>query len=146
LKSYELELLQSERKAEAARAAAALEKIKLEAEAELLRLRAEEEQKREAAALAARLEREGRQLAAKNKQAEVDLGFEGARHKLQNELSAARLQADLIKQLPQIARELPKPGELRAITIGDGSSREAQALGSLVAQVMGVLETFRKGT
>ncbi len=144
LKGFELELAQGERKAEVARAAAALEKIKREAEAELQRLRADEEQKLEAAALAARLEREGRQLLAQNRQAEVELGFEGTRHKLQNELSAARLQADLIQRLPEIARELPKPGELRAITIGDGASHEAHALGSLVAQVMGVLDAFRK--
>jgi flotillin len=144
LKGYELELAENDHKQKAARAAAAVEKAKLESEAELLRLRAEDEQKRAITALAAHLERETQRLAAQNKQSEVELGFEATRHKLRNDLSAARLQADLIGRLPEIARELPKPAELRAITIGDGSSREAQALGSLVAQVMGVLEAFRR--
>ena len=47
----------------------------------------------------------------------------------------------VIDSLPLVAEKLPKPDEVRTISIGNGA--DGQGLASLVAQVMSVLDTFR---
>ena len=125
-------------------ATAELDKIRIAREAEVAELRTRE------AATAARLEAEHKvaldelRRAAANRQTEAELRFHEARQRVANETSHGALQARLIDALPLVAERLPKPNELRAISIGaPGGAHDGQALTTLIAQVLGVLDGFR---
>jgi len=79
---------------------------------------------------------------AKNRQAKVDVELLAAQQAVSNSISAECLQARLIELLPAIAEKLPKPDELKAISIGGGGNESSQ-LASLVAQVMAILDGFK---
>jgi flotillin len=66
--------------------------------------------------------------------------------RISNAISPAALQERLIERLPVIAEKLPKPDELRAISIGGagGPGNETAQLASLVAQVMAVVDGFKE--
>lgn len=66
-----------------------------------------------------------------------DLATLRTRRAIENDISDARLRARLIDQLPEIARSLPKPDELRAVNVssGDGGSG-ANALAGLLASLL----------
>jgi hypothetical protein len=70
------------------------------------------------------------------------LGLERARMQAQldNDQSAARLQAKLIDALPDIVAQLPKPDELRTVTIG---GTDGTTLAGLVAELGAVLGALR---
>jgi len=125
-------------------AAAALEKVRVAHEAEVAKVRAREaaEAKRletEAAIAIAELRR-----IADNQQAEAELRFLSERERIANGTSAENLRARLIAALPELAAKLPKPDELRAITIGDGAgAHQGQALSSLIAQVLALVDGVR---
>jgi regulator of protease activity HflC (stomatin/prohibitin superfamily) len=68
--------------------------------------------------------------------------LELTRARIENDVSPANLQARMIASLPTLAAALPKPNELKAVTIGPGGG-EAQALTSLVGQLMSVVDTLR---
>lgn len=122
---------------------AELDTVRLAREAEVDAARASH------AAQAARREAEARiavedlRRAAANRQTEAELGFLAARQRVANETSQASLQARLIEALPQIAEKLPRPAELKSITIGNGAGGEGHALASLVAQLLAVVDGFR---
>jgi flotillin len=79
--------------------------------------------------------------ASVNRQTEAEIKFLEARQRVANSLSPGNLEARLIEMLPVVAEKLPKPNELRSIAIGgDGTN---PALGALVAQVMGVVDSFK---
>jgi flotillin len=60
------------------------------------------------------------------------------------ETSPGKLSARLIEALPAIAEKLPKPSELRAISIGHGAgAQDGQSLASLVAQMLALVDGFR---
>jgi len=124
--------------------AAELEKVRIAHEAELAQVRARE------AAGALRLDAETKiaiddlRRAAANRQTEAELKFLEARQRVANETSPGNLQARLIEALPAIAEKLPKPGELRAISIGHGAgAQDGQSLASLVAQMLALVDGFR---
>jgi len=124
--------------------AAELEKVRIAHEAELAQVRARE------AAAAARLEAETKiavddlRRAAANRQTEAELKFLEARQRVANETSQTNLSARLIEALPAIAEKLPKPSELRSISIGHGAGgHDGQALTSLVAQLLALVDGFR---
>jgi len=118
-----------------------LEKVKITKEGEVARSRALEQAGAQRAVVESALALEDLKRVAANRQAEVELKFLEARQRVANETSTGNLQARLIESLPLVAEKLPKPNELRTITIGNGA--DGQGLASLVAQVMAVLDGFR---
>lgn len=127
--------------------AAELEQVRLARDAEVARARAKEEGEARRLQLEAALAAKELQRAADNRQAEIELRLLEARQRIANETSAGNLQARLIEALPLVAEKLPKPAELRAISIGGpgggGGDGAGASLASLVAQVAAILEGFR---
>jgi len=70
------------------------------------------------------------------------LGLERDRQRaaIDNDQSPARVQARLIESLPEIVARLPKPAELRAVTIG---GNDGTTLAGLVAELGAVLGALR---
>jgi flotillin len=123
---------------------AELEKARLAVDAELAQLRHEADaapRKREAATAIEVLDAE---RTAANRQARVELELLEGRQRVLNELSPANVQARLVELLPTIAERLPKPQELRSVSVGTGAgAQEGQALASLVAQMMAVAKALQ---
>jgi SPFH domain / Band 7 family len=109
-----------------------------EAETGRLRIRTEQE--------LARLKVDGElDLAAANGRSAHELGLlelerEKIRATMANEQTSASIQAQLVGSLPQIVEKLPKPDELRSVTIG---GNDATTLAGLVAELSGVLGALR---
>ncbi|MFO0881747.1 MAG: SPFH domain-containing protein [Gemmataceae bacterium] len=83
------------------------------------------------------IERENLDHQARAAREERDVEVLRQRRAVENDLSEMHLRARLIERLPEIASAMPKPEELKAITIqGDGSA----ALTGLVVQLLGVIE------
>lgn len=121
------------------------EKERVTREAEVARIRALESVAQRRAELEATLAARDLERAAENRQAEADLRLAEARQRITNEISPAALQARALDKLPAIAEKLPRPQELRSISInGAGAGGTADAsLAGVIAQVMAVLEGFR---
>jgi hypothetical protein len=112
---------------EAAKAARELETMRREIELE--RSRAELDQLKR--------DRETREHEAKSAREAREVEVFHKRRVAENDMSEGYVKAQLIARLPQIAAAMPKPEELRQITVGgDG----AGALTGLVAQLVGVIE------
>jgi hypothetical protein len=92
----------------------------------------------EAERLAARLERERIENEARNAQTEKDLAFEAERQDTSNRLSEEFVRLEAMRGIPAIARALPKPEHLQAVSLGGDTSN----LAGLLAQVMAVLRGF----
>lgn len=142
LKKLELSIVEAARQAEATKAAVELEKLRLEKDAEILRLKLEFELARKELEVKAALAMEEAKLKLQNQQHEAELRFEEVRQKIANELSPNHLQAKLIEGLPALAEKLPQPQEMKVVSIGAGSSG-AEALTSVVTQVLGIVDAFR---
>ncbi len=131
----ELELTLNRLDLEKQRLAAELESLQRQvdlerARAELERLRAE--------ANAAVLDITHRGEAARS---ERDVELFRRRREAENLLTDAHVQAQLVARLPEIAAALPKPDELRTVSVGaDGG-----AASSLVGFLAGMLEVVRGG-
>jgi hypothetical protein len=143
-REQEAERSEAAQRHDTALAAAELEIVRTAKEAQVAKARALE------VATAARLEVDHKialddlRRAAANRQTEAELRFLEVRQRVANDTSAGNLQARLIDALPQVAEKLPKPTELRAISIGNGSgAHDGQALTSVVAQVLALVEGFR---
>ncbi|HEU4411826.1 MAG TPA: SPFH domain-containing protein [Polyangiaceae bacterium] len=117
----------AEREAESLAAVQAHEAAKIEAEAAVARLRLRHE-------LEAQRERDE----AEHRQAERAVALEAARRRVENDLSRAALEARLIAALPEVAEKMPRPNELRAISVG-----APEGLAGLVQGVFGLLERGR---
>jgi hypothetical protein len=124
---------------------AELDKVSVASAAEVAQLRARE------AAAAAKLDAETKialedlRRAAANRQTEAELRFLEIRQRVANETSEGNLHARLIEALPLVAEKLPKPAELRSISIGNGAgAHDGQALAALVAQMLALLDGFRR--
>jgi hypothetical protein len=63
------------------------------------------------------------------------------RAEIDNDQSPATIQARLIDSLPDIVSRLPKPDELRAVTIGGGDSTTLTGLLTELAAVAAALRT-----
>jgi hypothetical protein len=116
--------------------AAELEKARLAVEAELGRLKQEADaarRKREAQTV---IEVEDAERAALARQQRTELELLETRQRILNGMSPANVQARLVELLPAIAEKLPKPQELRSISIGTGAgAQEGLALATLLAQM-----------
>jgi hypothetical protein len=71
----------------------------------------------------------------------LELERDRIRSGIDNEQSAEHLQAKLIDSLPEIVAQLPKPAELRAVTIGGDGSTTVSGLLAELAAVVGALRT-----
>jgi hypothetical protein len=104
-----------------------------ERELALEKARAELEQFRSARTI----ERDDLEHKARTCREEREVEVFHKRRAVENELSEAHVKAQLIARLPEVAAAMPKPEELRAISVGgDG----ATSLTGLVAQLMQVVE------
>ena len=84
---------------------------------------------------------------ALNRQARVELELLEARQRVLNGLSSSNVQARLVELLPTIAEKLPKPQELRSVSIGaSAGAQEGQTLTTLVAQMMALVKALSPET
>jgi hypothetical protein len=96
-----------------------------------------------------RLELDGElDLAAAKGRSAHDLGLlelerEKIRAAMANEQTPASIQARLVGSLPEIVDKLPKPDEVRSVTIGGNNST---TLAGLIAELSGVLDALRPRT
>jgi hypothetical protein len=65
----------------------------------------------------AQVELEGVRLGAQNEQAVRQIELDGARRKVDNEVSPERVQQQMIDALPRIVERMPQPQELKAISV-----------------------------
>lgn len=105
---------------------------------ELERLRGELETLRTSLAVG----RDDLEHRARAARAERDVELFHRRRAAENELTEQHVQAQLIARLPEIAAALPKPEQLRAITVGDGST----SLTGLVGQLLHLLDGAKSAT
>jgi hypothetical protein len=70
----------------------------------------------------------------------LELELERIRATLANEQTPASIQAQLVASLPEIMERLPKPDELRSVTIG---GNDATTVAGLIAELSGVLGALR---
>ncbi len=118
-------------------------RAKVEAET-LEATRAHERRKAEAEAEAER-EQLDRSLAldalrqdASQRRIKLEIELDAARRTVENDVSPARLQAQLIEALPGIAEQMPRPQELKAISIGG-----AEGLAPVVQQLVQLTQAIR---
>ena len=71
------------------------------------------------------------------------VGRELAELCVRNDQSPARVQARLIDSLPEIVAQLPKPAELRAVTIG---GHDGTTVAGLVAELGAIAGALRSTT
>jgi hypothetical protein len=107
-------------------------RLRIGTEQELLRLKADAE-----LALAAAEGQAAHELEL------LQLERERLRAALRNEQSPASIQAQLVSALPEIVERLPKPDELRSVTIG---GNDASTLAGLIAELSSVLTALRFAT
>jgi len=120
-----------------------LDKVRIERESEVAKLRALSHAETQRLTTEATIGIQDLQRAATNRQTETELTFLETRQRVANETSQGNLQAKLIEVLPTVAEKLPKPTELRSISIG--ANGHDQSLASLVAQMLAIVEGFRGG-
>lgn len=73
--------------------------------------------------------------------ARLDAEAAAASQAVENALTPAGLQARVLESMPALLEKLPKPNEVRSVSIGSGD-----ALPSAVAQVMAVMDSLRKSS
>ncbi|MFG2040955.1 SPFH domain-containing protein [Dactylosporangium sp. NPDC048998] len=105
-------------------------RLRIEREAELTRLAADSE-----IALAAARAR------AAHEEALLELERARIRAGIDNDQSAESLQARLIDALPEIVEKLPKPAELRSVTIGGNDATTVAGLVAELTAVVGALQS-----
>lgn len=135
----ELRLALQQMELEARRVSAELEATRRQMELE--QTRAELERQRAQAAIdIARLQHE-----AEAARAERDVELLRQRRAVDNDVTDAALKSQLIARLPEVAAALPKPDEVRTVTVGGSPDGPAASLLGLVAGVMGMVERNGKG-
>jgi hypothetical protein len=123
--------------------AAELDKVRVARDAEVARLRAKEQADLHRAEVEAAIALNELRHTSNNKQTEIEIAQHEARQRIANATSETNLHARLIESLPQVAEKLPKPTELRSISIGGAAGSHDQALASVIAQVLSVVDSFR---
>lgn len=103
---------------------------------ELERARAEQQKLQ----TAAQIERTNLAHQAQSTRAERDLTLFKLRRETENDLSDRHVQTQLIARLPEIAAALPKPQELRAVSIGADQAGTATSLVGFLAAVLQLAE------
>jgi hypothetical protein len=100
----------------------AYERAKLEQLAELSRLRIEQE-----------LREERMRTDAAHRRAEAEIALAEKQRRVDKDLSAAAVQMRLIDNMPEIAKSLPKPQELKSVQIGSREDGFGPLVGGLLA-------------
>jgi hypothetical protein len=77
-----------------------------------------------------------------HKRAALEVSTLSAREAVRNDISASNLQARLIESLPTVMEKMPKPDELRSVTIGGGGA-DGQSLAGVVAQIVSVVNALQ---
>ncbi|MEV0665273.1 SPFH domain-containing protein [Actinomadura luteofluorescens] len=135
----------AELQTETTRHALRMERERHEEEAETGRLRIERDHE------LARLRAEGETALAdlrarsRHEQALLDLERDAARAALENERTPAAVQARLIAALPEIMAKLPKPDELRTVTVNGVDQTGVAGLVTQLAAVVGALRAATEG-
>ena len=75
----------------------------------------------------------------------LDLERDHVRASIDNDQSPAAIQARLIESLPEIAARLPKPAELRSVTIGGTGAGTITGLIAELTAVVGALRSAADG-
>ncbi|MEV0128830.1 SPFH domain-containing protein [Dactylosporangium sp. NPDC050688] len=119
-----------------ARHAMALERQRADEEAEIGRLRIERETELRRLTVDGELAVEAVRARAAHERALLDLERTRLRADIDNAQSAESIQAKLVDALPEIVAKLPKPAELRAVTIG---GNDTSTIGGLLAELAGVV-------
>ncbi len=90
---------------------------------------------------AATVERDNLVHAGESARKERDLALYGQQRAVENDLSEQHVKAQLVARLPEIAAALPKPEELRSISVnGDGAAALTGMLAGLMQAVEGALK------
>ncbi|GAA1780239.1 SPFH domain-containing protein [Actinomadura chokoriensis] len=136
----------AELETETTRHALRMERERHAEEAETGRLRIERDQE------LARLRTEGELALAESRarsrheQALLDLEREAAAAALENDRTPAALQARLIASLPEIMARLPKPDELRTVTVNGADQTSVAGLITQLTAVIGALRAAADGS
>jgi len=133
----------AELQTETTRHALRMERERHAEEAETGRLRVEREQELKRLELDGELAVAQARAQARHEQALLDLERERARAALENERTPASIQAQLIGSLPEVMAKLPKPNELRTVTIG---GTDQTSVAGLIAQLAAVVNALRTAT
>jgi len=118
-----------------------LERARADEETEIARMRIERDN------LMAKLGQDGKldlaraQVAARHEEAMLQLDRDRVRTEIDNTQSPANLQARLIGSLPDIVEHMPKPKELKAVTIGGNDATTVAGLIAELSSVVGALRT-----
>ena len=78
-----------------------------------------------------------------SKRAALEVATLGLREDVQNRISPGNLQARIIESLPEVMEKMPKPDELRSVTIGGTGGTDGQSLAGVVAQVVSVVNALQ---
>jgi hypothetical protein len=133
-KEAELELALHQLDTESRRVAQELTALRQQAELD----RSKEEQQRLRTAAAIDVENLGH--AAQSARTERELALFKVRREAENELSEQHVKAQLIARLPEIAAALPKPEELRSISIASDHGGTTTSLVGFLASLLQVAE------
>ena len=74
---------------------------------------------------------------AQDRQRQAEITTQGLEHRLDNELSAERIQQQLIENLPKILQHLPQPNELRTISFNG-----TDAVGESLTAILRLIQTL----
>jgi len=118
----------------------ALERQRHEEEAETGRLRLERENGLKRLALDSDLAMARSRAEAAHDEQLLELDRERVRAAIANDQSPSSIQARLVETLPEIVERMPKPTELRSVTIGGA---DTTTLAGLVAHLVGVVDALR---
>lgn len=118
----------------------ALERQRHEEEAETGRLRLERENALKRLALDGDLALARSRAEATHDEQLLELDRERVRAAIANDQSPSSIQARLVETLPEIVERMPKPTELRSVTIG---GTDTTTLSGLVAHLVGVVDALR---
>jgi hypothetical protein len=132
----------AELRSETALQALALERARDAEEREVGRLRLEREQELARLALEAELATARDRRDAAHQATLLEVEVERLRAAIENERSPVSVQASLVDSLPDIVARLPKPTELRSVTVG-GS--DTTTVPGLLAQLTAVVAALRSG-
>ncbi|MBC6463374.1 SPFH domain-containing protein [Actinomadura sp. HBU206391] len=133
----------AELQAETTRHALRMERERHAEEAETGRLRIEREQEIKRLELDGEVALAHTRAQSRHEQALLDLERERNRAAMENERTPASIQAELIGSLPEIMAKLPKPDELRTVTIG---GTDQTSVAGLLTQLTAVVSALRAAT
>jgi hypothetical protein len=122
------------------RHAMALERERAAEEAEIGRLRIERDTELRRLTVNGELAVEAIRAQAVHEEGLLELERARLRADIANTQSAESIQAKLVDALPEIVSKLPKPAELRAVTIG---GNDTSSIGGLLAELAGVVTTLQ---